>query len=172
VIDTAADGGAIPPAERRLPPVAELAVVVLGLVVIGGIYLAAHLPRHAPRALPIGLLVAACALLFGNAVALSRVRDFAGDRFFQVGGWALLAYVVIAGMLEYVFVLDQTRGAQLVVLTLMLIVFAVDVPMLFAFSVARYQPAGSMARATLTAPAGSRWHYAPSSDRLRCGSRC
>jgi hypothetical protein len=40
--------------------------------------------------------------------------------------WALLAYLVIAGMLEYVFVLDHTRGRVLLVLTLMLVLFAVD----------------------------------------------
>ena len=42
-------------------------------------------------------------------------------------------------MLEYVFVLDHTRGTMLVVLTSMLIVFAVDIPTLFAFTVALYQ---------------------------------
>jgi hypothetical protein len=57
-----------------------------------------------------------------------------------VGGWALAAYLVIAGMLEFVFVLDHTRGGLLIVLTLMLAVFAVNVPLLLAFSVARYQP--------------------------------
>jgi hypothetical protein len=44
-------------------------------------------------------------------------------------------------MLEYVFVLDGTRGSTLVVMTVMLAIFAVDVPVLLAFSVARYQPA-------------------------------
>lgn len=42
-------------------------------------------------------------------------------------------------MLEYVFVLDGTRGASLLVMTFMLVVFALDVPALLAFSVARYQ---------------------------------
>jgi hypothetical protein len=42
-------------------------------------------------------------------------------------------------MLEFVFVLDHTRGAVLVVLSLMLVVFAVDIPVVLAFSVARYQ---------------------------------
>lgn len=56
-----------------------------------------------------------------------------------MGRYALLAYLVIAGMLEYVFVLDHTRGATLVVLTLMLVIYAVDIPVLLAFSVARYQ---------------------------------
>ena len=82
---------------------------------------------------------------FGQGyVALSRVREFAWRTFFTVGGWVLLAYAVIAGMLEFVFVLDQTRGAVLLVLSLMLLVFAVDIPIVLAFSVARHQdPADS-----------------------------
>jgi hypothetical protein len=63
--------------------------------------------------------------------------------FFRVGGWALLAYGVIAGMLEFIFVFDHTRGGSLVVFTLSLLVFALDVPLLLAFSVARYQEVGS-----------------------------
>ena len=55
----------------------------------------------------------------------------------------LAAYVVIAGMLEYVFVYDHTSGTQLLILTLMLVVFAVNVPMLLGFSVARFQEPGA-----------------------------
>jgi hypothetical protein len=51
-----------------------------------------------------------------------------------------VAYAVIAGMLEYVFLRDGTRGSQLVLVTLMLMAYAITIPMLFAFSVARYQP--------------------------------
>ena len=43
-------------------------------------------------------------------------------------------------MLEYIFVFDGTRGQILFVMSCMLAVFAVNVPMLLAFSVARYQP--------------------------------
>jgi hypothetical protein len=74
----------------------------------------------------------------GNVFALSRVRDFAWDRFFEVGKWSLLAYVVIAGLIEYTFLQDHIRGGALVVLTLSLVVFAVHVPMLVGFTVARY----------------------------------
>jgi hypothetical protein len=39
-------------------------------------------------------------------------------------------------------VFDQTRGSTLLILTLMLTIFAVNIPMLLAFTVARYQPVG------------------------------
>jgi hypothetical protein len=134
------ESGQVGGAERRLPPVTALAVVALTLVLAGGIYLAAHLPRPAPLALPVAALAASAAVLLAAAAVLARVRDFAWHTFFVVGGWTLAAYVVIAGMLEFVFVLDHTPASQLAVFSLMLAVFAIDIPLLLAFSVARYQP--------------------------------
>ncbi|MHB2022884.1 MAG: hypothetical protein ACYCO3_06095 [Mycobacteriales bacterium] len=128
------------PAEAKLPPAAQLIVAALALVVTGGIYLAAHLPGRPALGPPIGLAAAAAVLLASAAALLSRVRPFAWGTFRRVGGWALTAYLVIAGMLEYVFVFDHTPARVLGVLTAMLALFAVAVPMLMAFSVARYQP--------------------------------
>ena len=127
--------------ERSLPPISEVAVAVIAVVVSGGIYLAAYLPRKAPFGPALGLLAVAAALLAWNVVSLARVRPFAWDAFVLVGKWALLGYGIVAGMLEYVFVFDDTSGSTLLVLTLMLAIFAVNIPMLLAFSVARYQPA-------------------------------
>lgn len=124
--------------ERSLPPVTQLGMLSLSLIVIGGIYLSAHLPRHVPLGPAVALLAASALVFAGNVFALSRVRDFAWDRFFEVGKWSLLAYVVIAGLIEYTFLQDHIRGGALVVLTLSLVVFAVHVPMLVGFTVARY----------------------------------
>ena len=124
--------------ERSLPPVTALGMASLALIVAGGIYLSAHLPEHVPLGPAIALLAASALLLAGNIFALSRVRDFDWDCFYSVGKWSLLAYVVIAGMIEYAFLQDHIRGGTLVVLTLSLVVFAVHVPMLVGFTVARY----------------------------------
>jgi hypothetical protein len=124
--------------ERPLPPVTQLAMASMALIVAGGIYLSAHLPRHVPLGPAIALLAASALLLVANMIALSRVREFAWPRFFQVGRWSLLGYLVISGMIEYVFVRDHIGGGALVVLTLSLAVFAVHVPMLVGFTVARY----------------------------------
>jgi hypothetical protein len=125
--------------DRHLPPVPALAVASMILVVAGGVYLAAHLPRPAPLGPAVGLVVSAGALVAAAVAMISRMRPFAWTVFARVAGWSFVAYVVIAGLLEYVFVLDGTRGSVLVVLTLMLVIFAVDIPLLFGFSVARYQ---------------------------------
>jgi hypothetical protein len=127
------------PTVGGMPPIAEVAVAVLVLIVVGGIFTAAHLPRHAPLGVTGALLGAAAVGLLADAAMLSRLQRFAWGRFRQVAGWALLAYLVVAGMLEYVFVYDHTRGDQLVVLSLMLLVFALDIPLLLGFSVARHQ---------------------------------
>ena len=58
----------------------------------------------------------------------------------QVGLWALLAYGVTAGLIEYAFVRNDLTGGPLIVLTLSLLVYAVHVPVLIAFTVARYEP--------------------------------
>lgn len=124
---------------RRLPPITEIGAASMISIAGGVIYLAAYLPKHAPLGVAVGLLLLALALQVTNAVLLSRLREFAWQRFFQVAGWALLAYAVIAGMIEFAFIYDDTRGAQLVVMTLMLVLFMLNVPVLIAFTVARYE---------------------------------
>ena len=128
--------------ERPLPPVTQLGMLSLGLIVAGGIYLSAHLPQHVPIGPAAALLAASALVLAVNVFLLSRVRDFDWPRFFEVGKWSLLAYVVIAGMILYVFLRNNVSGGALVVLTLSLVVFAVHVPMLVGFTVARYADSG------------------------------
>jgi hypothetical protein len=123
---------------RPLPPVTEIGMISLALIIAGGIDLAAHLPRHVPLAPAVVLLGASAALLAANLLALACARGFHWHRFFEVARWALLAYAVTAGMIEYAFVRDHLRGGALVVLTLSLVVYAVHVPILIAFTVARF----------------------------------
>ncbi len=128
--------------ERRLPPVTELGMASLALIVAGGIYLSAHLPKHVPLTPAVILLVASVALLAANLLSLARVPDFPWRRFLEIARWALLAYAVIAGMIEYAFLRDHVSGGPLVILTLSLVVFAVHVPLLIGFTVARFATAG------------------------------
>jgi hypothetical protein len=125
--------------ERRLPPVTQVGMLSLALIVAGGIYLAAHLPQQVPLAPAVVLLVLSALLLVGNLVALRRVEGFAWGRFVGVAKWALLAYAITAGLIEYAFVRNDLTGGPLIVLTLSLLVYAVHVPMLIGFTVARYE---------------------------------
>ncbi|MEA2269256.1 MAG: hypothetical protein QOD55_2753 [Solirubrobacteraceae bacterium] len=126
--------------ERRLPPVTQLAVVSMALIVAGGIWIASHIPNDVPLGPAIALLAASALLMVVNIAWLARVPDFNWPLFFDVAKWALIAYCVIAAILEFVFVNDGTRGGVLVVLTLSLVVYAVHVPLLIGFTVARYEP--------------------------------
>ena len=126
-------------ADRTMPPVTALGMVAIVFVAGGVSFVAAYLPKHAPLGPPIACLVVSVAVLVAAVLLLAREREFAWRRFFQVAGWALLAYIVIAGMIEYAIVYDQTRGPVLAVMTLLLVTFTLTVPVLLGFTVARFQ---------------------------------
>jgi hypothetical protein len=129
--------------DRKLPPVAETAVASICMMLIGGVYLAAKLPGHPGLVLPVALVIAGGALTVAALGMLSRIRPFAWPTFFLVLRWGLLAYLIIAGILELVFIRDHTPGSTMAVLTVTLFVFAVDVPTILAFTVARFaEPVG------------------------------
>ena len=123
---------------RRFPPVAELAIGSLALVVIGGILMASYVPRRPPLGVPAVLTAVSAALVLTSVFLLSRLQPFAWSRFFLVFRWALLAYIISAGMIGFAFVRDHTRGAPLALVAVMLVIFALDVPVIIAFTVARY----------------------------------
>ena len=125
-------------AERKYPPVDILATVALGLAIVGGIFMAAHVPRHIPLAMPVLILSAALVLLCVAAFLLLRIEDFAWDKFRLVYKWAMLAYLIEASVIGFAFVRDHTRGGPRVVVIGMLAVFAVSVPTTIAYTVARF----------------------------------
>lgn len=145
-VGSGGDGGSVAPAAsvdgaspaESLPPVTAVGMTSLALIVIGGIYLASHLPNEVPLAPAIVLLIASAGLLVANMLALVRADGFNWDRFFAIGWWALLAYGITAGLIEYAFIRNGLSGGPLVVLTLSIVIYAVHVPMLIAFTVARY----------------------------------
>jgi hypothetical protein len=124
---------------RKLPPVTEIGAAAMVAVALGVIFNASYLPKHAPTSVAVLILIVAAGLEATNLFLVSRIENFAWARFKQVTGWFLLAYAVIAGMIEYAFIYDDTRGTQLVILTLMLVLFMLNVPVLAAFTVARYE---------------------------------
>ena len=122
-----------------MPPVTEIGAASMVAIAASVIYMASYLPKRAPLGVAIALVAVAAALQLVNWVLIGRIRPFAWGRFFQVARWTLLAYVVIAGMIEFAFLYDRTRGASLALLTLGLALFVLNVPVLVAFTVARYQ---------------------------------
>lgn len=99
--------------QRGFPPVARLGTLTLALTVAGGVVMAANYGKAPSLSAPIALAVAAGVVLIVNLILLARVKDFAWTPFFRVLGWTLLAYFVIAGILEFVFIFDHTPAHQL-----------------------------------------------------------
>lgn len=127
--------------ERSTPPVAWLSTTALGCVIVGGILIASYAPRPAPLVVPTALTVLAYVLMVTALVLLSRIAGFAWSTFGRIFRWALLAYVVMSGMIEFAFIHDHTRGTTLTEVTLMLVIFALSVPTTIAFTSARYADA-------------------------------
>jgi hypothetical protein len=123
---------------KRFPPVAPLTVCSLALIVIGGILMASYVPRQPPLTAPAALTAVSAALALTSAFLLSRRQQFAWPQFLLAFRWALLAYVISAGMIGFAFVRDHTRGAPLALVIVMLVIFALDVPFVIAVTVARY----------------------------------
>lgn len=128
-----------PSVERKFPPISEICVAVLIFMVVGGVFVAAHLPNHVAMTLPTILIALAALLLLANMIILSRIPVFAWKPFFKVARWTFLAEGIVAGILEYIFIFDGTRGSVLMLMTSALIIFVLDLSVLFGFSVARYQ---------------------------------
>jgi hypothetical protein len=124
--------------DRSMPPIIEVGCVAMVLCIAGVIYLVSYsTPSLGPA---IGLVVAAGAVVLANVAILARIPDFNWHVFRQVGSWTLAGYAVIAGMLMFTFIYDKLPGGQLALLVGTLAVFAVDIPIMLAFSVARFQP--------------------------------
>jgi hypothetical protein len=126
--------------EQKLPPVSELAIATMILVVTGGIYMAGHIPNDVPTLLPTILTAVAALILLANVIMLAQVKHFAWPIFKQVAGWSLVGYGVISGLLLWVFIRDDIPSDVMTLLSASLVIFAVNIPLLFGFSVARYQP--------------------------------
>jgi len=126
-------------ATRKLPPVDLVAVVSMVLVIVSTIYMAARISQGVTIAIPAALVAAGGAVILAGLGIVGSLGDFPKRTFQRVALWVLVGYGSIAGMLEYVFVRDGMRGERLVVMSLGLLVFALDVTVLLGFSVARYQ---------------------------------
>ena len=127
------------PYTAKRPPVGILCQAALGASVLSAIVLAAQIPKLSDLTVPIGLAGLAWALFLVAGAMLTRVGPFAWGVFRMVAVRQLLVELVISGMLEFVFIFDHTPGNALAIFTALVVVFCLDVALLIAFSVARYQ---------------------------------
>lgn len=121
------------------PPVTPLTIASLALVLIGGILIAAGFPGTPQLAAPVALLGGSVVLAATSLLLLRRHPGFAWPVFMMVARWALLAYAVIAGMIEFSLIHNGASGMPLLVISLLLVMFALDVTLSISSTVARFQ---------------------------------
>jgi len=124
---------------RSLPPIPALCELSLAATIAAAIVLAIALPRAANLVAPICLAVLAWILIVIAAVLLATIRPFNYRIFKMVSVRQLLAELVVAGMLEFVFLRDRLPDGPLVVFSVLVGSFSVSVALLMGFQVARWQ---------------------------------
>jgi len=122
----------------RSPVVACIVGTIISCILAAGIIIA-HIPEPAPMWGSIMWVCIAAVLTIATIVLILRKRPFARKLFFTVAKWVFLYILVLTGMGEYVIAFDGTRGEPLVVMTIILLLFLVNIPMLWGFSVARHE---------------------------------
>lgn len=122
----------------RSPVVACIVGTIVSCILAAGIIIV-HIPAPAPMWGSIMWVCIAAVLTVATMVLILRKKPFARKRFFTVAKWVFLYILVLTGMGEYVMAFDGMRGETLVVMTIILLLFLVNIPMLWGFSVARHE---------------------------------
>jgi len=122
----------------RSPVVACIVGTIISCILAAGIIIV-HTPAPAPMWGSIMWVCIAAVLTVATIVLILGKKPFARKRFFTVAKWVLLYILVLTGMGEFVLVFDGMRGETLVVMTIILLLFLVNIPMLWGFSVARHE---------------------------------
>ena len=128
------------PFERSMPPVTGLGMASLACAVVSGVIVASQVGMDDPPMVVPTMFVAAALLLeIATVVVLVRIRPFAWDRFRLVFSVGLAAYVLQSAIIAWAFVINDVPAGPMTILSLGLVVFATIVPVMLAFTVARYQ---------------------------------
>jgi hypothetical protein len=123
---------------KSSPIIASIIGTVISCILAAGIIIA-HIPGPAPMWGSVMWVCIAAVLTIATVILILRKKPFARKQFFKVAKWVFLYILVLSGMGEYVIVFDGTRGEPLVVMTIILLLFLVNIPMLWGFSVARHE---------------------------------
>ena len=115
--------------------------IVCAFLAVG--IIAAYLPQAVPLMWPMVFLGVSGALLVAALILLARLRHFAWSLFFAVARWIIVLTAVFVAMTVFVFVVDGTDGLTLTVMAIVLILTAINVPILVGFSVARHERVAS-----------------------------
>jgi hypothetical protein len=125
--------------KTKLPPCDLLSVISLSFVIIGGIYMTSYMPEKPPLLGAITLLVVSAAIFLVNSILLVSRLNLIGHVFFKVAKWIVIVETIISAMLAYVFIYDGVRSTTLVILLMFLVLFALNIPIIVSYTVAKTQ---------------------------------
>lgn len=108
-------------------------ILALGIIIT-------YMPEPAPLWGPLMWDGIGAVLTVASITQIARKQRFNRKLFFKVAKWAFLYILVLSGMGEYIIVFDGSRGETLVIMTITLLFFLFNIPMLWGFSVARHEP--------------------------------
>ena len=120
------------------PVVVCITGTIISCILAAGIIIS-RMPGPAPMWGSVMWMCIAIVLTLVSIVLIIRKKPFARKLFFKVAKWVFLYILVLTGVGEYVLVFDGVRGETLVVMTTILLLFLVNIPMLWGFSVARHE---------------------------------
>jgi hypothetical protein len=123
---------------RSSPVIICIIITIISCILAAGIIIA-HIPEPAPLWGSIMWVCIGAVLTVATVVLIIRKKPFARTLFLKVAKWVFLYILVLTGMGEYVIIFDGTRGETLLVMTIILLLFLVNIPMLWGFSVARHE---------------------------------
>jgi len=126
--------------ERKAPPCDMVCVGIMALVLATAVYLIGFLP-HKPTLVPAWIMLGiAVVLLLAVVILLFSNKDTINFHMFgKVFKWMLLAYVVISGMLGSIVFVNRMPADIVATAVVAMVLFAIDIPLLVAFTVAKYQ---------------------------------
>ena len=128
--------------ESKLNP-GVWAVVSVVFVIATVATLASYMPKSAPHWVELTLLGLGALSYLVAVVTLVSTRVFEWSTFLNVAKPAFVAVLASTGVIEFAFLYDKTRGFTLVILTLGLVIVALALPLILAYSVARHVPSRS-----------------------------
>ena len=121
-------------------PSALAATAALTCAVLGGIYMAATIGAHSSLLPAVIISVAAYLFMTVSLVGLILDKHYSRPSFVKYVRGALLAYLLEAGILEFIFAYDQVPSKVFAILSALLVIFATSVPVIIGHTVAGVEP--------------------------------
>lgn len=125
--------------DRSRSPIVTASISSIIFAFLAAGVIASYLPQSAPLHWPVAFLIVSAVLWLAAVMLLFRLRRFAWQLFFSVLRWVSILPLTFAATAIFVFVTDGTSGITLAIMVAVLLLAALNIPIVIAFSVARHE---------------------------------